>query len=117
MSMSWLLYAFSAMVILGAATLAAKAVSGFELSLSALAKPSALLVIAAYAVFSIVGAALYILALREQGSKTAIVAALVSLNVALVAVVAYYMYAESLSLMQLAGIILAIISVFLISLS
>jgi len=113
--MSWILYSLAAMASLGISMLAARMMSGFQVSLSTLFDPRALPVIAAYAGFSIVGALFFLLALREPGAKTAVVAAIMALNIALVAVAAYFLFAETPSQLQVAGIALAIVSVILLS--
>jgi len=113
--MSWLLYSLAAMVSLGISMLAAKMMSGFQVSLSTLFDLKSLPVILVYAGCSILGALFFLLALREPGAKTAVVAAIMALNIALVAVAAYFMFAETPTNLQVIGIGLAIVSVILLS--
>lgn len=113
--MNWLLYSLAAMASLGISMLAAKMMSGFQVSVSTLFDLKSLPVILAYAGFSIIGALFFLLALREPGAKTAVVAAIMALNIALVAVAAYFLFAETPSQIQIAGIVLAIVSVILLS--
>jgi drug/metabolite transporter (DMT)-like permease len=113
--MSWLLYSLAAMASLGVSMLAARQVSGLAPALSTLLDPKALPVILAYAGFSILGALFFLLALREPGAKTAVVAAIMALNIALVAVAAYVLFAETPSAFQVAGIALTIVSIILLS--
>jgi len=113
--MSWLLYSLAAMASLGISMLAAKMMSGFQVSVSTLFDFKSLPVILAYAGFSILGALFFLLALREPGAKTAVVAAIMALNIALVAVAAYFLFAETPSNLQVIGIALAVVSVILLS--
>ncbi len=113
--MSWILYSLAAMACLGISMLAAKMMSGFPVSVSTLLDLKALPVIVAYAGFSLLGALFFLLALREPGAKTAVVASIIALNVALVAIAAYFLFAETPSQLQIAGIALAIVSVILLS--
>ncbi|MFA6330138.1 MAG: hypothetical protein WCX64_05660 [Candidatus Micrarchaeia archaeon] len=113
--MSWILYSLAAMASLGISMLAAKMMSGFQISVSTLFDLKALPVILAYAGFSILGALFFLLALREPGAKTAVVAAIMALNIAMVAIAAYFLFAETPSNLQVIGIALAIVSVMLLS--
>ncbi|MFA5247229.1 MAG: hypothetical protein WC408_05055 [Candidatus Micrarchaeia archaeon] len=113
--MSWIIYSLAAMVSLGISMLAAKAMSGFQISISTLFDLKSLPVILAYAGFSLLGALFFLLALREQGAKTAVVASIMALNIALVAIAAYFLFAETPSQLQIVGIALAMVSVMLLS--
>jgi len=113
--MSWLLYSLAAMASLGISMLAAKMMSGYAVSFSTLTDLRTLPVILVYAGCSILGALFFLLALREPGAKTAVVAAIMTLNIALVAVCAYFLFAETPNNLQIVGIGLAIVSVILLS--
>ena len=113
--MSWLLYSLGAMVCLGISMLAARMLNEFQFSVSTIFDLKALPIVIAYAGFSILGTLFFLLALREQGAKTAVVAAIMALNIALVAIAAYFLFAETPSNLQIVGISLAIVSVILLS--
>jgi len=113
--MSWLLYSLAAMASLGISMLAARMLNAFQPSIATLFDPKALPVILVYAGCSILGALFFLLALREPGAKTAVVAAIMALNIALVAVCAYFLFAETPTNLQVIGVALAIVSVILLS--
>lgn len=113
--MSWLLYSLAAMASLGISMLAAKVMTGYQISASTLFDLKSLPVILVYAGCSLLGALFFLLALREPGAKTAVVAAIMALNIALVAVAAYFLFSETPSNLQIIGIALAIVSVILLS--
>ena len=103
------------MASLGISMLAARATSAFPVNISTLFDMRYLPVLVAYAGFSILGAVFFLLALREPGAKTAVVASILALDIAFVAVAAYFIFGETPSNLQIAGIVLAMISVFLLS--
>jgi uncharacterized membrane protein len=113
--MSWLLYSLAAMALLGASALAARALSKYELGFGMLSNPQAVGIGAAFVLLSLAGSFFYFLAMREPGSKTAVVAGIVALNVALIAVVSFLLFGENLSMLQMGGLALAVVSVVLLS--
>lgn len=114
--MSWLLYSLAAMALLAASTLAARALASGEPTLESLLEPKNFALAVAFVTLSAGGALAYILALREPGSKTAAVAATVSLNIIVISIASAIIFKEALSTMQIAGIALALVSVVLLSL-
>ncbi len=113
--MSWLLYSLLAMALLAVSTLVARSLTRFDVNVSTLSHPQAAPLVIAFVVLSLAGGFAYYLALREPGSKTAGVAAVVALNIAIVAVASWALFKESLSTVQLAGLALAFVSVVLLS--
>ena len=109
------MYSLLAMALLAASTLVARSLARFEASASTLSNPQAVPLVIAFVVLSLAGGFAYYLALREPGSKTAAVAAVVALNIAIVAVASWALFRENLSTVQLAGLALAFVSVIMLS--
>ena len=114
--MGWLVYALASTILLAASTLAARLITkSGNATIQSVLSPAMLPYTAAFAIFSILGSFAFLAALREPDSKAGPVAAVVSLNVAAVAVGANVFFGETISPIQVAGLLLAMASVFLLS--